>query len=203
MRNHLQFNWWKYLAVIVLPVILWCSVFSAIAEPNSDQQVNVLYVGESLDTQSLRQQLADAMPQLTQQQIKSVAVDTALLDGSSYNALLTARCFDYDILILEESSLQKNTGQTVFTRLTSKLLEQFPNTPHYTEEVEDGGTLAFGLVLYDGTAENTFSACYTGSQTCYLFISPYSVNFDTLNENGTAGNDAALKAAQYLLSHAN
>jgi hypothetical protein len=26
MKNHLQFNWWKYLVILLIPIIVWCSI---------------------------------------------------------------------------------------------------------------------------------------------------------------------------------
>lgn len=68
----------------------------------------------------------------------------------------------------------------------------------YQEDVTDAGVLTYGFQL-DPAAQNPFAAHYNGSEKCCLFVSPYSVNFNALNEYGTAGNDGALKAAQYLL----
>lgn len=199
MKNHLQMNWWKYLLIILLPVIMWCSIFNAMTASHTTERVNVLYLGEGLDSATLQQQLAEALPQLTRQAISAVAVDTMVLRDNYSGTLLTARCFDYDILILQQDYMAENIGQGVFTRLTQQMLSQFPNARLYTEQTEDAGALAFGFVLYDGQGESPFARCYTGSQNCYLFISPYSENFDGLNESGAAGNDAALKAAQYLM----
>ncbi len=199
MKNHLQWNWWKYLMVILLPTVIWCSVFQALAQPGKEQQVKLLYFGENLDAQALQQQLAEALPGLTDQQLRSVTVDTAQPEEKSYASLLRARCYEYDLILLEESWLRENLGQSIFVRLTEPMQAQFPNAQPYTEQTEDGDILTYGFVLYDIQNRNNFASCYSGSQRCYLFISPYSVNFDGLNENGTAGNDGALKAAQYLL----
>ena len=195
MKNHLQFNWWKYLALLLIPTIVWCSIFSAIKKPAPDQRVHILYIGENLDAEGLQTELKNALPGLTSQQLKAVTVTVAPPGETAYSTL-EVRCFDYDILIFEESSMPKNTGQAVFVRLTDGLLQQFPNAQLYQENVEDAGILTYGFLLHTGTR---FAEYYAGKQTCCLFISPRSENFDTLNENGRAGNDGALKAVQYLL----
>lgn len=197
MRNHLQYNWWKYLIVIFIPIILWCSIFSSLKAPAPEQRVHILYVGSDLDTQKLQDQLAAALPGLTSQQLKAITVTTADTQTLSYSTL-DVRCFDYDILIFQESSMPENVGQAVFVRLTDALLEQFPQGIFYQENVADAGILTYGFVI--SPADHTpFADCYTGTENCFLFISPRSVNFDALNENGRAGNDGGLKAAQYLL----
>ena len=198
MKRHFQYNWWKYLLILILPVIIWTSVFDILAQPKRSEQVRILFVGEGLDTQALQQDIADQIPSLTEQQILEVTVAAATPAGLSYTEFLTAQCFNYDILILSESYLHNNVGQGVFSRLTDDLLAAFPEVPVYTETVE-GVQLAFGFVLFSGTEQNPFSACYTRTDTCYLFISPESAHFETQNGNGIAEDDAALKAAQYLL----
>lgn len=195
MKNHLQFNWWKYLVIILIPIILWCSIFSALKKPDPDQRVHILYIGEHLDTEALQTELKNVLPSLTAQQLKAVTVTVAPPGEAAYSTL-EVRCFDYDILIFEESSMPKNVGQAVFVRLTDELLKQFPDAKLYQEDVPDAGILTYALQFQAGTR---FAEYYTGDQTCYLFVSPRSENFDTLNENGRAGNDGALKAAQYLL----
>lgn len=195
MKNHLQFNWWKYLVIILIPILLWCSIFSALKKPDPDQRMHILYIGENLDAEALQTELKNVLPSLTLQQLKAVTVTVAPPGEAAYSTL-EVRCFDYDILIFEQSSMPKNVGQAVFVRLTDELLKQFPDAKLYQEDVMDAGTLTYGFRI---AANTRFAAHYSGDQTCYLFVSPRSENFNTLNENGRAGNDSALKAAQYLL----
>lgn len=198
MRNQFQFTWWKYLFAILIPIALWCSIFDILAQPAKHERLNILYVGSNLDSISLQQEITSILPELTDQPIKSVCVDAVSSEEMESASVLTARTFEYDILIFEESSKISNMGQNVFASLSDELISHFPDTPLYTENTEVG-PLTYGLILFDGTSANRFSACYSGKETCYLFISPKSENFDTLNQNGEAGNDAALKTAQYLL----
>ena len=199
MRNHLQYNWWKYIIIIIFPIFLWTGIFSSLKAPDPDERVHILYVGQGLDTQQLQTRLTTVLPQRTTQQLKSITVTTADAASLSYSTL-DVRCFDYDILIFQESSMPENVGQAVFVRLTEDLLAQFPQGISYVETVADAGVLTYGFAIAPGD-HTPFTNYYTGTEKCYLFISPRSVNFDALNENGSAGNDAGLKAAQYLLEN--
>lgn len=196
MRSHFQLHWWKYLPVILLPIFIWCSLFEAATKPAANEQVNILFVGEQLDCAQLQEVLMAALPECTSQAIRSVTVSQITLPETGYASLLTARCFDYDILIFTERYMPENIGQDVFVRLTDPLLAQFPGESPYTEVIPEGDILTYGLWVSPGARFVNF---YTGTENCCLFISPYSVNFDTLNETGTAGQNAALKCAQYLL----
>ncbi len=196
MKHHLQYNWWKYLLVALVPTILWCSIFSSLKAPAPQERIHILYVGANMDTQKLEQDLAATLPALTDQPLKAITVE-ATEEIPSYSTL-DVRCFDYDILIFEKSSMPENVGQAVFVRLTESLLAQFPEAAYYQEDVADAGVLTYGFSIAPGSNLH-LAKYYTGTEQCYLFISPRSVNFDTLNENGSAGNDGALKAVQYLL----
>ena len=203
MKNHLEYNWWIYLLILILPIFLWCSVFNILAKPAPEEQLNVLYVGQQLDAQALQQQLEQAMPALTQQELLQIHVNTEIVGPAELSMILTARIFYYDLIIVQESYCTNYIGQNVFGMIPPALLEQFPDAQIYTEEIpKENLVLNFGFIVYDGTTRNRFSAHYQGEETCYLFLSPKSVNFDTLNKNGEKGNDAALKAAQYLLEAA-
>lgn len=195
MKRHLQYNWWKYIAIFLLSVIVWTSVFDAMQAPRPDEQVNVLYIGQSLDAAALQQQLQQVLPTLTEQPLKKIAVETELPADSQFSSVLSARLHSYDVILIEAPYMQDKIGQNIFVRLTEPLIAHFPHARTYTEMTE-AGLLTYGFTV---PRESHFSRYYTGSEPCYLFVSPYSVNFDTLNEAGSPGNDGALKAAQYLL----
>lgn len=197
MKNHWQFNWYKYVLAILLPVILWCTVFSQLKKPALNEQVHVLYVGQQLDTAALEQELLQVLPTLTRQPVKAVSVSAQLPTLVSYNDFFTARVFSFDIVIIQQDQLRDYTGQNYFVRLTPALQQALPQTGYYRETAQDGQSYPYGLLL-DATAKNRFTAHYSGIQPCYLFISPESVNTDTLNGLGKAGDNSALKLIQYL-----
>lgn len=200
MNRHLQLNWWKYAAVAFAAIALWCGIFSSLSSPAQNEQLSILYMGDALDADGLQAYLQAAMPSITQQTIRKVRVTATVPDGMNSKSLLMTYCASYDLIIIQQSHLAPNVGQTIFARLTEDMLSCFPDAKTYTEPVE-GGTLPFGLVLYDGSHQNNFSAFCAGAECCYLFFSPYSVNFDGLNEYGQAGNDAGIATVQLFLEH--
>ena len=135
---------------------------------------------------SLEDSLSAFLPQHTSQKLKEIVVHT---EQYCDNTMLTARCFEYDMIIIEQPHLSQNVGKQVFSPLTSQQLNLFSFAVLYFETEET----ACGFVLETG-ANTGFSAHYTGIHTCYLFFSPESVNCSM-----ESGNDAALQAAKYLL----
>lgn len=189
MKQYLQYNWWKYLAIILIPIMLWCSVFDVLQKPAPHERMHILYIGENLDTAALQQKLSAALPTLTDQPLKEIRVRNEQFCDST---LLTARCFEYDLIIIEASRSQEKLGQRVFRELPPELITLFSTAPLYRETVESSEK-NYGFLLKPED-ETVFSSCYSGSDTCYLFFSPESVNC-----NPAGGNDAALKAAYYLM----
>lgn len=197
MKQYFQYNWWKYLAVVLIPVLLWTGIFDVLKKPAPNQRVHILCIGSGFDIAALEQQLTAALPSLTKQPIKSVDVNAAQPDAATLGSMLNARVFQYDIIIICEDFLPENVGQHFFSPLSTEFTDLFPNVTLYQENT---GTeqCAYGLQI-PADSQTRFSDSYTGNQSCYLFISAESVNFNQLNGNGKPGNDAALKAVCYLL----
>ena len=181
MKRHLQYNWMKYLAVLLLPLLLWPTAFRLRERQLQGKQLSILFVGEGLDTV----QLQDA---LSEQTHKTVRVAQAVPGALPYHEFLTAHCFHYDLLILSEDWMQENVGQRFFSRVPETLAANFQNAQPYQETIE-GTPLLFGYVLGD-TAR--FSDYLSDTVCCYLFFSPESYLLST-------DDDTAILTAQFLL----
>lgn len=196
MKEHLQFHWWHYLLLLILIVLFWTGIFQALAQPKPEQRLSVLYIGSQLDTQNLEKELTQALPELTGQTLLEIRVVNEHPDRRQYATYLEARCFDYDLIIIQQEYMEENIGQNAFVRLTDQLLAQLPGAWLYQESVGEYGVLTYGFVAESNSRLLSF---YSGESPCYLFVSPQSVNFDTLNEKGQAGCDAGLRTLKYLL----
>lgn len=196
MRRHLQYNWWKYLLAVLLPIIIWLTVFEQMAKPANNARLRVLYVGEGLDSQSLQQELTHQLSQMSKQVLQEITVTQVSPIGISYTEYLTARCFDYDLLILSPDWCPEGIGQAVFSRIPTALLASFPSSDVYTEVVEESD-LPYAFVLPETSPFYSFSS--DKGRPCLLFPSPESVNLDGKNGKGDLGDDAALQAMRYLL----
>lgn len=195
MKQHLQYNWWKYLLVLILPMVFWYSAFTLLLKPARNEQLRILFVGEALDTSALQEQLTQLLPAETAQSLQEITVAQTLPGMTSYNDFLTAQSFYYDLIIFSESQMTETIGQSYFSRIPPALLELFPNTEVYTEAVEDT-ELSYALLP---DAESRFASYYYGDERCFLFFSPESVNLGIGNKQGATQDDAAVKAAQLLL----
>ena len=198
-QGHLQYSWWKYLMVILLPILLWCSVFDVLAKPKDNERLHILFVGDGLDAIALRQTLEEALPDLTQQEIKEVKVTTDYAAGEIYGQKLTTYSYEFDLIIVSQSFMRDNTGQ-FFRRLPMDGLPGYEQGKLYTEKVEDGAyTAPFGFVLWEPGVKNNFGNFYSGNEICYLFFSTQSVNLYPLFGGSAEGDNAAVVALDFLM----
>lgn len=197
MKKYLRSNWWKFLAVLILPVIIWTTVFSLQSRPDGNERLRILLVGEGADTAALQADLEAALPSLTAQTLREITVNQELPgNGVSYGEWLISRQFSYDILIVSEPWRMENMGQNFFSRLRDTLVSRFSSVPQYSETA-DGNTLSYALVL---TGAETRLGSYLEAKdgAWLLFFSPESVNLAGENGKGDRADDAAIAAAQYL-----
>lgn len=194
MKQTIKRSWWKYLAVLLASVLLWCTVFSVRSKPKNNEILRILYVGEGLDTAALQADLTALLPDRKE---ITVTQEQPLTDLTA--EWLVYRQFAYDILIFSAEYCAQDLGQKQFSRLSDGLLSYFPTAAVYTEQY-DGTALPFALILHDDTTETRFCTylSLSAAQTCLLFFSPESVNLGGENGRGSADDTAALTAAQFL-----
>ncbi len=197
---HLQYNWWKYLAVILVPVILWCWVFSAVAQPKGHERLHVLFIGDELDGLQLQRDLEEVLPTLTEQKIKQVKVVSDFIPSNYYGTKMTTNTYEFDLIIVSQRFMRENTGQFFRVLPNGGSLPGFGELGIHKETPPDvGSELAFGIVLWEQGMENRFGSYYSGSEKCYIFLSPQSENLAPLYNDCSEGNDAATQALKFLL----
>lgn len=194
MTTHLQYHWWKYVLLAVLSVMIWNSVFDTLAKPARNEKVGIVFFGDSLDVPALHADLSAAIEDLTQQKISLVDVSQTIADREHLGAILMARTYDYDLLVLSAEAVDPLSAYGFFMPLP----ESWKGIPTYTQE-KDGKAVAYGLEIYRPGSQNRFSSFCSGEQTYYVFLSKESVNLGGLNGNGAPEDDAALQMLKYLL----
>lgn len=194
--GHLQYDWWKYVAVLLIPLVFWCSVFSALKKPKANERLHILFLGDELYVEAMEQDLTAYLQENSSQELKSVQVMTAEYSDENYASQLMAATYSYDIIIISEKQMKDTVGQDCFSVLPEDL--QWKEMYLYQETVNDK-TLPFGVVLFDGEMENSFSQYYSGTQKCYAFISPQTENLYPLNTKSREGDTAAAIAWLWLM----
>ena len=195
LSSHLYYHWWKYVLLAVLSIVIWTAVFDTLARPARNEKVGILFFGDSLDVTALHADLSAVMDDLTQQEVSYVDVSQTFADYEHLGQLLTARTYDYDLLVLSAEQVDKLSAYGFFLPLPDNTWKDIPK---YSQE-KDGETVAYGLEIYTPGSQNRFSSFCSGEQTYYVFLSKESVNLAGLNGNGTQTDDAALRILEYLL----
>ena len=191
--GHLQYDWWKYVAVLLIPLILWCSVFSVMKKPKANERLHILFLGTGLKCQAMEQELTAYLQENTAQKLKSVQVTMAEFSEENYANQLMAATYSYDIIIISDNQMKDTVGQDYFFVLPESL--QGAEVELYEEAVHEK-LLPFGAVLSD---ESSFGKNYSGTQKCYAFISPQTENLYPVNTKSEEGDDATVIVWQWLM----
>jgi len=193
---HLQYDWWKYAAALLIPLILWCSVFSVLKKPKANERLHILFLGSGLNCQTIEQDLTAYLQVNTTQKLKSVQVAAVEYTDENYANQLMAATYSYDLIIISENQMQNTVGQDYFFVLPDAL--QKSEVSLY-EETVNHETMPFGAVVFDGIQHNSFSKYYSNTEKCYIFISPQTENLYPFNTQSSEGDDAAVLAWQWLM----
>lgn len=191
--GHLQYDWWKYVAVLLIPLILWCSVFSIMKKPKANERLHILFLGTGLNCQAMEQELTVYLQENTAQKLKSVQVTMAEFSEENYANQLMAATYSYDIIIISDNQMKDTVGQDYFFVLPESL--QGAEVELY-KETANNRVLPFGAVLSD---ENSSGKYYSGTQKCYAFISPQTENLYPVNTKSDEGDDATVIVWQWLM----
>lgn len=191
--GHFQYNWWKYVAVLLIPLVIWCSVFSTLKKPKANERLHILFLGDGLNIQELEQELTAYLQISTTQTLKSVQVSVAEYGEENYASQLLAATYSYDIIIIGEKQMTSTVGQDYFFVLPQEL-----RVADLYEETADGEVLPFGTVIFDGEQKNSFGRFYSGEEKCYAFISPQTANLYPLNTKSGEGDNATVLAYRWL-----
>ena len=194
--THLWYSWWKYLLLILCVFLFWMTVFDMLAAPEKNEKIQITCVGDGFLCEELKAALEQQLPELTDQLIKSISVENPINgESEDYYSVLSTRAYGADLIIVEESAMTENIGQTYFLPLPAEALTEYiGSAAYYSEE----GT-PYGILLCDGSTGNRFSQFYTGTQRCYLFITHTSQNVAGIMGRGNGEDDAALQIIAYLL----
>ena len=194
VSTHLHYHWWKYILLIVISIAVWTSVFDMLAKPEKNEQVGIVLFGDGLDVPALHADLWAAKDSLTQQKITLIDVSQTFADYEHLGAILMARAYDCDLLILSADQMDMLSAYGFFMPLP----DRWQDIPKYSQE-KDGTPTAYGLEIYSPGSQNRFSTFCSGEQTYYVFLSKESVNLAGLNGIGNTTDDAALRILEYLL----
>lgn len=188
LKRALKDYWWLYLLIAFALILGWTSLFNALDRIRDNEQITVSVYNAECDTEALRNQIDEALPSLTKQQIIALYVDDIELptEDDRFKTKLTMQILQSDIVILPESMLPEINIAEYFLPLPQELAQ---------EDCYRFDGQAYGTLVGSDTRFGVFCA---QTEAYYAFVSPQTVNLAGLNGRGTETDDAALVIFRYL-----
>ena len=118
--SYFQYNWIKYLIIIILPLVLWLIVYSDIDQVKYDESVRILYIGDDLDKEMLQEKISSNINSITSQELKYVSVMTYSADKEVVYEYLRNKVYSVDIVIIENEYLDKEVISQIFSPTSTK-----------------------------------------------------------------------------------
>lgn len=196
MKNgKLRECWWAYLSALLLIIFVWWGVFSYVDRIKDNQRVTIAVYNSDCDTQALRDDLAQKLPQLTRQSVLELYVDSHQIQMSSDGGkkLLSMQILQSDLLILPESLVSEMDICAYFPQIPENL-SFARNTQFYEVDGEK-----YGILLSGDDVQSIFDNYCNDAQRYYVFLSESSYNLAGIYGRGTQEDDAALVLLYYLL----
>lgn len=181
-KKLLMGNIWKYILVAVVSVFIWSAVFTSLGQIKDNQRLTISVYNLDIDTQELRDEIAEKLPELTQQEILELYVDDMEhVPNQTYATdLLSMQLVQTDLILMPESLLKELDVSVYFPEL--------PETMQSGTDYQIEGK-HYGILLSRHSQE----------EPVYLLLAGNSVNLGGILGRGNPEDDAALAVAQYLV----
>lgn len=175
-------NLWKYILVAVVSVFIWSAVFTSLGQIKDNQRLTISVYNLDMDTQVLRDEIAEKLPELTQQEILELYVDDMEhIPNQTYATdLLSMQLLQTDLVLMPESLL-KELEMAVY----------FPELPETMQSVTD--------YQIEGKHYGILLSRFSQEEPVYLLLASNSVNLGGILGEGNSKDDAALAVLQYLV----
>lgn len=186
--NHIQYNWWVYILIVLAAIFLWSSVFERLGRPDANERLNISFVGTGFDHIELQANLQEGLSK--ESYLKEVFVDSVTVEDNLNEILFIRSQGEFDVVIIQESVIFSGLGETYFEPLDRELMKQYFGDVAFYEE----NGQPYGILL---TGPN-FTQYYHADESCYLFVAPVSKNFAGIT-GGNVEDDAVVQLIEYLL----
>ena len=189
--SYIQYNWFKYLLIIIVPLFFWLIVYSDIDQVKYDESVRILYIGDDLDKEKLREDITLNLTTITDQELKFVSVMTYSAKEEVVYDYLRNKIYSVDIVIISNELLNEELIRQIFVPLTVNLKDKFSGVELLN--IDDN---SYGLKI--ASQSNFYQYCSTGKEAT-IFISQHSLNIAKAYGYGDIENDSAISIVKYIL----
>ncbi len=204
--SHIQYNWIAYVLIAIAVILVWLTVFNALAQPEDNERISLIFYSDGWDSSILTAHLNAQIDSITVQKIKNVATEQASGDKAYLFQRLGTDMITNDIIVIDVALLdEKSSGayainpEEIFYELDRERLDALFGNVAVDYLTADGK--AYGIYLNDPNdgVKNNFEKIYSGEVSFAVFFSRESVNLDQMNGLGNKGDTAAIDVVRYLL----
>jgi len=200
MNNKWTYYWWLYTLYMVFVVIITTSIFSDLTTLKDNERIQIFFGGVGVSSEVVETDLVQYLLDYSPQDIKEVVFETIDSSIPSFQEILFTRAISVgDLIILPESAIRVNTGETYFTPLdVSDVYTFFGDDVHLYEE----NGVPYGIYLNKVVTSNNFtSLLQSGDDNVYvLFFNAFSLNTGDWNDDGVDADIAAIDCAKWFLT---
>jgi hypothetical protein len=189
--SYFQYNWIKYLFIIIVPLIFWIIIYSDIDQVQADECVKILYIGDSLEDEKLQEDIFSNIDNITNQELKYVSIMSYSAEKELTYEYIRNRIYNVDIIIVSKEFYDEELLSQIFSPLTTMLKDEFNNSNFIN--IKD---VSYGLKV---STNSTFNNYYSKNEEVYMFFSPYSLNIGKAYGYGKVENTSAIFIAKYIL----
>lgn len=210
----LQYTWWIYLLIIIIPFFLYKTIYTAILEPKDFEKVEIAIFSKnefnaSLFNSDFDNIVSSINDNILSNTIKRVRIDSIFSDSSTFGQLLLARKQVCDIIIVEENQILKSNEiktKDKFINITSNFKRidevEFINTYSSKHNIDKISfykidDVPYGIILTSDN--NNFSKYSNSSKTYVALFQNSSINNGTTKNNTHNNNTGVLDVIAYLL----
>ena len=198
IHRHFQYFWWCYVAILIVAVVFWTSVYGIIEKPDANEKLTVSFFGNDYDGAALKLEISQNLSNITSQNIKKITVDhVKQTENIVFGSMIQTRLYSSDIMIFEEWVINEEFASMNFRPFTNELENCFSDfdIEYY---VIDG--VKCGIIINpQGQNSNTFTKYYSGDSRLIAFFAPYCENLGGIYGIGNKEDDAALALMKFLL----
>lgn len=181
-------NLWKYILVAAVSIFIWSWVYTSLGQIKDNQRLTIGVYNSTCDTQALKNEIAEKLPSMTQQEILELYVDDLYHRPNQTYAsdVLAVQVLQSDLVIMPQSLLEQLDLEGYFPELPESIQRD-------TDYTVDGSH--YGVLLDENSPFWQYCQC---DEPRYLLLSSNSANLAGLFEKGAIEDDAALRVFEYL-----
>ena len=202
VNRHFQYFWWCYVAILIVAVILWTSVYGIVATPDANEKLTISYFGNDYDGAQLELEIEQNILNITQQNIKELTFDhVKQTENIVFGSMIQTRLYSSDIMIFEEWVVNEDFVHQNFRAFTSELEACFADLD--VEYYAINGIKCGIIINPQGKNPNAFTKYYSGNSRLIAFFAPYCENLGGIYGIGNKEDDAAIALMKFLLEEIN